>query len=68
MLNFRLQKKILICSQVQGPQNVILCFAPASQNGLKGKMRDLKQMFEKSLGAKEIYKGGRGALAPRPPL
>ena len=43
---FRLQKEILICSQVQGPQNVILCFAPASQNGLKGKIRDLKQQFE----------------------
>ena len=33
-------------SQVQGPQNVILCFAPASQNGLKGKNTRLKHQSE----------------------
>ena len=47
-------------SQVQGPQNVILCFAPASQNGLKGKNTRLKHQSEQFVREK-TYKGGRGA-------
>ena len=54
-------------SQVQGPQNVILCFAPASQNGLKGKNTRLKHQSEQFV-REMTYKGGRGAKAPRPLL
>ena len=45
-------------SQVQGPQNVILCFAPASQNGLKGKNTRLTQLSEQIWVAEKTYKGG----------
>ena len=34
-------------SSDQGSQNVIFCFAPARQNGWKGKIRDLKHQFER---------------------
>ena len=40
-------------------------FAPANQNGLKGKIRDLKQMFEEIWEQKKHTKGGGGR---RPPL
>ena len=48
-------------SQVQGPQNVILCFAPASQTGLKGKNTRLKHKSEQFWFAQKPTKGG-GAL------
>ena len=47
-------------------QNVILCFAPASQNGLKGKNTRLKQLSEQFWVAEKTYKGG-GALKRSPP-
>ena len=47
-------------SQVQGPQNVILCFAPASQNGLKGKNTRLKHQSEQFV--REMTSKGGGAL------
>ena len=45
---------------VQGPQNVILCFAPASQNGLKGKSTRLKHQSEQFWVAEKHTKGGSG--------
>ena len=54
-------------SQVQGPQNVILCFAPASQNGLKGKIRDLSTSLNNFGSLKNIQRGA-AAFGRRPPL
>ena len=51
---------------MQGPQNVILWFAPASQNGLKGKIRDLKQQFEEFWEQKNLQRGA--AAEGRRPL
>ena len=36
-------KTRIILKSVRGPRNVIFWFAPASQNGLKGKIRDVKR-------------------------
>ena len=41
--------------------------APASQNGLKGKIRDLKQQFEEFWEQKNIQRGAT-AEGRRPPL
>ena len=53
-------------SQVQGPQNVILCFAPASQNGLKGKNTRLKHQSEQFWFAQKPTKGGGALKRPAP--